>query len=232
MTSDDLKGAAAHAALALIQPGMRLGLGTGSTASRFIEALAQRNRAGMAVVCVPTSETTRRLAESLGLPLTTLEESPTLDITVDGADEIDPKLRLIKGGGGALLREKIVATSSQRMIVIADHAKRVEVLGNFPLPVEIVPFGTRSTLVKIEAAAARAGCAGVIALRKRNEKLFLTDNGNIIADCAFGRIADPESLASALSAVPGVVEHGLFLGIAALAIIAAPSGIETLQRRP
>ena len=232
MTSDDLKRAAAHAALGLVQPGMRLGLGTGSTAGRFIEVLAQKHRAGMAVVCVPTSETTRRLAENLGLPLATLDDFPTLDVTVDGADEIDPKLRLIKGGGGALLREKIVATSSERMIVIADHAKRVEALGNFPLPVEIVPFGTRSTLAKIEAAAAGAGCTGPVALRKRNEKLFLTDNGNVIADCAFGHIADPESLAAALSAVPGVVEHGLFLGIAALAIIAAPSGIETLQRRP
>ncbi|MFL5012585.1 ribose-5-phosphate isomerase RpiA, partial [Rhizobium sp.] len=219
-------------ALGLIQPGMRLGLGTGSTAIRIKEALAQKHRAGMAVVCVPTSETTRRLAESLGLPLTTLDESPALDITIDGADEIDPKLRLIKGGGGALLREKIVATSSDRMIVIADHAKRVDVLGKFPLPVEIVPFGARATLAKIEAAAARVGCTGAIALRKRNEKLFLTDNGNVVADCAFARIADPESLAVALSAIPGVVEHGLFIGIAALAIIAAPSGIETLQRQP
>jgi len=232
MTSDDLKRAAAHAALGLIQPGMRLGLGTGSTAGRFIEVLAQKHRAGMAVVCVPTSETTRRLAENLGLPLATLDDYPTLDVTVDGADEIDPELRLIKGGGGALLREKIVATSSKRMIVIADRDKRVDTLGNFPLPVEIVPFGTRSTLAKIEAAAACTGCSGPIALRKRDENLFLTDNGNVIADCAFGHITDPESLAAALSAVPGVVEHGLFLGIAALAIIAAPSGIETLQRRP
>jgi ribose 5-phosphate isomerase A len=232
MTSDDLKRAAADAALGLVRPGMRLGLGTGTTAGRFIEALAKKHHAGMTVVCVPTSETTRRLAESLGLPLTTLDESPALDLTIDGADEIDPKLRLIKGGGGALLREKIVATSSERMIVIADHAKRVDVLGNFPLPVEIVPFGARATLAKIEAAAARAGCTGAIGLRKRNEKLFLTDNGNVVADCAFARIADPESLAVALSAIPGVVEHGLFIGIAALAIIAAPSGIETLQRQP
>ncbi|MGH6875335.1 MAG: ribose 5-phosphate isomerase A, partial [Aestuariivirgaceae bacterium] len=135
MTFDELKRAAAHAALGLIRPGMRVGLGTGSTASHFIEALAQKHRTGMAVICVPTSEKTRRLAESLGLPLSTLDEFPTLDITVDGADEIDPELRLIKGGGGALLREKIVATSSQRMIVIADHAKRVDTLGKFPLPV-------------------------------------------------------------------------------------------------
>jgi ribose 5-phosphate isomerase A len=211
---------------------MRLGLGTGSTASHFVEALARKHRAGMAVACVPTSEATRRLAESLGLPLTTLDEFPALDITVDGADEIDPELRLIKGGGGSLLREKIVATSSERMIVIADHAKRVDTLGKFPLPVEIAPFGTRSTMAKIEAAAGRAGCSGPIALRKRNERLFLTDNGNVIADCSFGHIPDPESLAAALCAVPGVVEHGLFLGIAALAFIAAPSGIETLQHRP
>jgi ribose 5-phosphate isomerase A len=232
MSADELKSAAAHAALGLIQPGMRVGLGTGSTASHFIEALACKHRAGMEIACVPTSETTRRLAESLGLPLTTLDETPMLDVTVDGADEIDSDLRLIKGGGGALLREKIVATSSRRMIVIADHAKRVDTLGKFPLPVELVPFGAGSTLAKIEAAARRAGCSGSIALRRRSEKLFLTDNGNVIADCGFGRIPDPESLAAALSAVPGVVDHGLFIGIAALAIIAAPSGIETLQRRP
>jgi ribose 5-phosphate isomerase A len=232
MTSDELKRAAAHAALGLIQPGMRVGLGTGSTASHFVEALARKYHAGMAVACVPTSEVTRRLAESLGLPLTTLDEFPALDITVDGADEIDPELRLIKGGGGSLLREKIVATSSERMIVIADHAKRVDVLGSFPLPIEIVPFGTRATMAKIETAAHRAGCSGPIALRKRHGKLFLTDNGNVIADCSFGHISDPESLAGILCAVPGVVEHGLFLGIAALAIIAAPSGIETLQSRP
>jgi ribose 5-phosphate isomerase A len=232
MTADELKRAAAHAALEFIQPGMHVGLGTGSTASHFIEALARKRRAGMEIACVPTSETTRRLAESLDLPLTTLDEVPTLDIAVDGADEIDSELRLIKGGGGALLREKIVATSSHRMIVIADHAKRVDALGRFPLPVELVPFGARSTLAKIEAAAGRAGCSGSITLRRRGEKLFLTDNGNVIADCGFGHIPDPESLAAALSAIPGVVEHGLFIGIAALAIIAAPSGIATLQRRP
>jgi ribose 5-phosphate isomerase A len=232
MSSDELKRAAAHAALGLIQPGMRVGLGTGSTAGHFVEALARKYHTGMAVACVPTSEATQRLAESLGLPLTTLDEFPALDITVDGADEIDPELRLIKGGGGSLLREKIVATSSERMIVIADHAKRVDALGHFPLPIEIVPFGTRATMAKIEAAARRAGSRGPIALRKRHGKLFLTDNGNVIADCSFGHISNPELLAGALCAVPGVVEHGLFLGIAALAIIAAPSGIEILQRRP
>jgi ribose 5-phosphate isomerase A len=232
MTSDELKRAAAHAALALVEPGMRLGLGTGTTASLFIEALARKHReAALAIACVPTSERTRSLAESLGLPLTTLDEVPVLDLTVDGADEIDPALRLIKGGGGALLREKIVAASSRRMVVIADQAKRVETLGAFPLPVEVIPFGARATLLRMEAAARRAGCDGRIDLRMRGGELFRTDNSNVIADCHFGRIADPETLAKALSQLPGVVEHGLFIGLADTAFIATPTGVETLKRR-
>jgi ribose 5-phosphate isomerase A len=229
MTPDELKRAAAHAALDFVKPRMRLGLGSGSTTNFFIDALAARH--GTAVLCVPSSEQTRRRAESAKLRLSTLDETPVLDLTVDGADEIDPALRLIKGGGGAHLREKIVATSSERMIVIADESKRVDHLGAFPLPIEIVPFGAAATLAKIEKAAATAGCWGELKLRATEGRPFVTDNGNLICDASLGRIDDPQRLASLLSAVPGVVEHGLFIGIASLAIIAAQNGIETLEPR-
>ena len=232
MTSDELKRAAAHAALAYVKPGMRLGLGSGSTANHFIDAVAAKTRAGMDLLCVPTSEATRRRAESLRLRLSSLDETPLLDLTVDGADEIDASLRLIKGGGGAHLREKIVATSSRQMIVIADASKRVSTLGVFPLPIEIVPFGARSTLGKIEKAVRSAGCQGPLTLRMSDGKPFITDNGNLICDGSFGRIGEPEKLAEALSSVPGVVDHGLFIGIASLAIIATSAGIETLKRQP
>jgi ribose 5-phosphate isomerase A len=148
---------------------------------------------------------------------------------VDGADEIDGSLRLIKGGGGALLREKIVAMASDRMVVIADHAKRVKTLGKFPLPVEIVRFGAKATIKMIEDASFDAGCEGKIALRRLNGEYFVSDSGNYIADCAFGEIADPESLSDVLEMIPGVVEHGLFIGIADQAIIAGPAGVQTLD---
>ena len=227
MTPDELKRAAANAALDFVKPGMRLGLGSGSTANFFIDALAARH--GTTVVCVPTSEATRRRAEASGLRLSTLDETPVLDLTIDGADEIDPLLRLIKGGGGAHLREKIVATSSDRMIVIADESKRVDRLGAFPLPIEIVRFGATATLAKIERAAKKAGCSGMLKLRTSEGKPFMTDNGNHICDASFGRIDDPQCLALVLSGLPGVVDHGLFIGIASLAIIVAQTGIETLE---
>jgi ribose 5-phosphate isomerase A len=232
MTSDKLKRDAAHAALAYVKPGMRLGLGSGSTANHFIDAVAAKIKSGMELLCVPTSESTRRRAETLGIPLSSLDETPLLDLTVDGADEIDASLRLIKGGGGAHLREKIVATSSRQMIVIADASKRVSTLGAFPLPIEIVRFGATSTLGKIETAARWAGCQGPLTLRMTNGALFVTDNGNLICDGSFDQIEDPEKLATALSSVPGVVDHGLFIAIASLAIIATSSGIETLERQP
>jgi ribose 5-phosphate isomerase A len=231
MTADELKRAAAHAALAFVKPGMRLGLGSGSTANHFIDALAGLAKTkAFDLLCVPTSEATRRRAESLGLPLSTLDETPLLDLTVDGADEVDDSLRLIKGGGGAHLREKIVATSSRRMIVIADHSKKVAALGAFPLPIEIVRFGAVSTLAKVEAAVNSAGCSGSIKLRSSGAKPFITDNDNYICDASLGRIAAPERLATALVTVPGVVEHGLFLDIASLALIATPAGVEMLER--
>jgi ribose 5-phosphate isomerase A len=228
-----LKESAALRALDLVCDGMWLGLGTGSTAARFVEALGVRVAAGLRVLCVPTSEATRAQAEALGIPLTTLDETPHLHLTVDGADEIDGELRLIKGGGGALLREKIVATASDQMVVIADESKMVDRLGRFPLPVEVTQFGFAATRRMVEAMAAQAGCHGPIKQRlSKGGEPFVTDQGNFILDCAFGRIPEPEVLAFALKRVPGVVEHGLFLGVADLAIVATSGGVQLLQRTP
>lgn len=227
--SDKLKRAAAEAALALVEPGMRLGLGTGSTAAHFVELLGIRVRGGLDVLAVPTSEATRGLAKHSGIPLTTLDETPELDLTVDGADEIDSELRLIKGGGAALLREKIVARASRRMAVIADLSKKVETLGAFPLPIEIVQFGLEATRRAVEIAIEKAGCGGELSLRLRPDgHALVTDSGHFILDAALGRILDPEALAVGLAEVPGVVEHGLFIGLANEAFIAGPSGIEHL----
>ena len=229
--TDDLKESAARAALDLVKDGMRLGLGTGSTAARFVDALGARVAAGLKVLCVPTSETTRMQAERLGIPLSTLDETPELDLTVNGADEIDRELRLIKGGGGALLREKIVATASDRMVVIADESKVVDTLGAFPLPVEVVRFGLLATMRAIEAISAEAGCRGTVTLRPgTGDAPFVTDQGNLVVDCAFGTIPEPEVLAFALKRVPGVVEHGLFFGLADLAIVAGNGGVKALRR--
>lgn len=231
LSAEDLKERAALRALDLVHDGMWLGLGTGSTAAKFVDALGGRVAAGLNVLCVPTSEATRAQAMRLGIPLTTLDETPHLHLTVDGADEIDDQLRLIKGGGGALLREKIVATASDQMVVIADGSKLVAMLGSFPLPVEVVPFGLGATRRLVEAVAAAAGCEGKISLREGKDGApFLTDQGNLLLDCAFGRIPEPEVLAFALSRVPGVVEHGLFLGVADLAIVAESGGVRVLRR--
>lgn len=231
MSADDLKCRAAIRALDFVETGMRLGLGTGSTAAHFVAALGTKVRAGeLDVVGVPTSESTWRLAVEHGVPLSTLDETPELDLTVDGADEVDTRLRLIKGGGGALLREKIVAASSARMVVIADASKRVERLGRFPLPVEVVPFGHPATALKISRALDRLGLATEIRLRPGSgDGPFRTDSGNLIYDCDLGEIRDPEALAAALSAVPGVVEHGLFIGLCSCAVLAGADGIEVLD---
>lgn len=229
MNLDRMKRAAAYRAAELVSDGMRLGLGTGSTAKHFVDAVGEKVRGGMTLVCVPTSEATRAQAESLGIPLTTLDETPELDLTVDGADELDGQLRLIKGGGAALLREKIVAAASRRMVVIADETKRVETLGRFPLPIEVVPFGLGATRRAVEAAAVAAGCRGDIRLRlATNGAPLLTDGGHFILDGGFGAIPDPEGLAERLQRVPGVVEHGLFLGLASAAILAGASGLAIL----
>ena len=230
MHANDFKRQAAAEALRLVEPGMRLGLGTGSTAAHFVDLLGARVKAGLDVLCVPTSEATRAQAASLGIRLTTLDETPELDLTVDGADELDNELRLIKGGGGALLREKIVAAASARLVIIADLAKRVATLGAFPLPVEIVRFGHIATRNMLRDLAAEVGCSGDIALRPGPaNQPFVTDNGNYILDCAFGAIEEPEMLDEALKMVPGVVDNGLFLGLADLAILAGPGGILTLE---
>ncbi|MDX1717526.1 MAG: ribose-5-phosphate isomerase RpiA [Anderseniella sp.] len=231
MTPDEAKEAAAREALKHVRDGMKLGLGTGSTAAKFVAGLGEMVAGGLNVVCVPTSEATRQQAESLNIPLTRLDEEPILDLTVDGADELDANLTLIKGGGGALLREKIVASSSKQMIVIADDTKKVDMLGKFPLPIEVVPFGVKSTAMKIEHASRWAGCEGPLALRIRDEELFVTDNGNVIIDCAFDQIPDAQKLASALSTIPGLVDHGLFIDMAGLAILGGPNGIEIIERK-
>jgi ribose 5-phosphate isomerase A len=231
VTTDRYKQHAAEHALTLVEDGMTLGLGTGSTAARFVDLLGRRVAEGLKVSCVATSRATRAQAERLGIVLIDLDRRPFLDLTVDGADEIDDELRLIKGGGGALLYEKIVATASERMVVIADQSKQVATLGAFPLPVEVVPFGLAATRNMIEVLASDAGCQGEIKLRLMADgQPFATDSGNFILDCAFGCIDGPEALDQALKLVPGVVESGLFLGIADAAILAGPSGIVLLER--
>jgi ribose 5-phosphate isomerase A len=227
--SEDLKKAAALAALELVRPGMRLGLGTGSTAKHFVDGLGAKVAAGLKVICVATSEATQAQAESLSIPMSTLDETPELDLTIDGADEIDSALRLIKGGGAALLREKIVAAASKRMIVIADTGKQVETLGRFPLPIEVVPFGLEATRRAVAAAVASSGASGELKLRKRPDgSTLLTDGGHYILDAHLGRIELPEVLALALNQVPGVVEHGLFLGLATAAFLAGADGVRVL----
>jgi ribose 5-phosphate isomerase A len=227
--SEDLKKAAALAALELVRPGMRLGLGTGSTAKLFVDGLGAKVAAGLDVLCVATSEATQAQALGLGISMSTLDETPELDLTIDGADEIDSALRLIKGGGAAHLREKIVAAASKRMIVIADTGKQVETLGRFPLPIEVVPFGLEATRRAVAAAIASAGASGQLVLRKRPDgEVLLTDGGHYILDAHLGRIELPEVLALALSQVPGVVEHGLFIGLAMAAFLAGADGVRVL----
>ncbi|MDZ5450120.1 ribose-5-phosphate isomerase RpiA [Labrys sp. ZIDIC5] len=226
MTPDDMKREAARAALAHVESGMRLGLGHGSTAKHFVDLLGEKVRSGLDVICVPASEFTHDQAKGLGIPLTTLDETPELDLAVDGADEIGPALGLIKGGGGALLREKIVAAAAASMLVIADESKVVPMLGRFPLPVEVIPFGFGATRAAVERIAAKLGLSGELRLRHQPDGLvFVTDGGHHILDCHFQQIPDPAALAAGLSTIPGVVEHGLFLGYAKGAYVAGSSGV-------
>jgi ribose 5-phosphate isomerase A len=227
-----LKRQAAARALQEVRDGMKLGLGTGSTAKHIVDLLGEQVRAGMKVVGVPTSEATRAQAVECGIPLTTLDEIDHLDLTVDGADEVDPALNLIKGGGGALLREKIVAAASDRMIVIADDTKWVDVLGRFPLPVEVIPFGLAATQAGIATAFAESGVSGQMVVRKgKDGHVFVTDGGHWIVDAHLGRIGDPPRLAGLLSVIPGVVEHGLFIGLGSVAVLAGAQGIRVVERR-
>ena len=231
MNAEVQKRAAAARAVEFVRPGMRLGLGTGSTAKHFVELIGERVRAGLDVVAVPTSQATRADAERCGIVLTTLDETPELDLTVDGADEIAPDLSLIKGGGGALLREKIVAAASARMIVIADNSKWVVTLGRFPLPIEVAPFGLGATRRAVEKAIAAIQGPGSLTLRQdKDGHAFVTDGGHWIIDAALGRIDDPKAIADALSDIPGVMEHGLFIGLAQTAILAGPDGVTVVER--
>ncbi len=227
--SREYKIEAASAALAHVRDGMRLGIGTGSTAEEFITLLAERVASGLKVNCVATSERSDAMCRRLGVPVTSLDELPQLDLTIDGADEISPDLCLVKGGGGALLREKIVAAASKAMLVIADDSKLVEHLGKFPLPIEVNIFGLRSTTMRIEAEVSKMGLSGEIRLRMAGEKPFMTDGGHCILDASFGLIRDARALSNSLYAVPGVVEHGLFIGLATMAVLAGRNGTREIR---
>jgi ribose 5-phosphate isomerase A len=226
---DALKRQAAARALEQVEDGMKLGLGTGSTAKHFVELLGEKVAGGLRVLCVPTSEATRVQAEACKIPLTTLDEIDHLDLTVDGADEIGPGLSLIKGGGAALLREKLVWEASRRSVVVADAAKCVKTLGKFPLPIEVVAFGHRTTALRICDALVDCDIGVAPRLRMKEGVPVRTDSGNLIYDAACGQIAEPAVLAAALKSVTGVVEHGLFLDLADQALIGGVDGVTTLE---
>jgi ribose 5-phosphate isomerase A len=228
--ADTEKQAAARRALDFVEDGMKLGIGTGSTAEEFVKLLAERVAGGLKIIGVPTSERTLALATKLGVPMSNLDDTPHLDLTIDGADELDADLSLIKGGGGALLREKIVATASDRMIVIADASKVVATLGAFPLPIEVIPFGSLATVRRVAKVASAYGCQGKIVRRTDSYgEPFFTDSENFIFDCHFGKIPDPAGLAKALNLIAGVVETGLFIDIASLALVGTPSGVDMIE---
>ena len=230
MDADSMKREAAQRALQFVEDGMIVGLGTGSTAAQFIDLLGEKVSDGLNITGVATSAATERQARAAGITLTTLDEEPEIDLTVDGADEIDQRLRLIKGGGGALLREKIVASASEMVVIIADQSKLVERLGAFPLPVEVVPFGYKVSLAMIEDIADELGLEGTVRQRLGEDgKPFVSDGGNFILDCAFGALDDPEALAELLPFTPGVVDHGLFIGLADQAVIAGENGIRVIE---
>jgi ribose 5-phosphate isomerase A len=227
MAHESEKELAGRAAAKLVRDGDVVGLGTGSTAYFAVMALGERVKAGLKITGIPTSIATEDLARKLAIPLSTLDEHPEIDITIDGADEIDPKLNLIKGGGGALLREKVVASVTKKMIVVSDSTKVVPALGKFPLPVEIIPFAR----TVIEKRIASLGATTKLRMRPDGQP-FVTDNGNQILDCSFGRIADPPALARDLNATPGVVEHGLFIGLAKLALVGKGNSVRPKAARP
>jgi ribose 5-phosphate isomerase A len=226
MAKDQEKEAAARASLRFVKDGQVVGLGTGSTAAYFIRLLGEQVKNGLKVRAIPSSDRSREQAAGLGIPLTTLDECQEIDVTVDGADEVDPQLRLIKGGGGALLREKIVASATRYYVIITDATKRVPVLGRFPLPVEVIKFAQALVRKKIEALGA------AVELRLGTDgKAYLTDENNYILDCRFGQIPDADGLARRLSDMPGVVEHGLFIGMASVVLVADGSEIVELLAR-
>lgn len=230
LSADDQKKAAALQALRLVKPGMNLGLGTGSTANHFVRGLGEMVKQGLEVKGVPTSRATAELAQQLGIPLTTLNDHPFLDLCVDGADEFDDKLRLIKGGGGALLVEKIVATSAKEIVIITDESKRVKTLGKFPLPVEVVNLGVKATAWKVDRTFRMLGMTPKLTMRMKDGELFTTDMGNAIIDAACEEIKEPERLEFLLNNIPGVVNNGLFIGIATRVIMATANGTEEITR--
>jgi ribose 5-phosphate isomerase A len=225
-TSDLEKAAAARASLRFVRDGMTLGLGTGSTAAHAVRFLGEQVKAGLKIRGIPTSVHTGELAVSLGIPLTTLEECQQIDVDIDGADEFDPQLHLIKGGGGALLREKIIASASRQVVIIADSSKRVAVLGKFPLPVEVIPFAQPLVAKRITALGAT-----VKLRRDAKGNPFVTDEGHHILDCSFGQIPDPPALARKLSDMPGIVEHGLFIELATVVLCAKGENVTELRRK-
>jgi ribose 5-phosphate isomerase A len=229
VSGDIAKFNAAQAALDFVKDGMVVGLGTGSTSAHFVRQLGERVRQGLRVKGVPTSEATRNLAEQVGVPLVEISQITSIDVDVDGADEVDPAFRLIKGGGGALLREKIVAAASKMMVVIADESKWVETLGDFPLPVEVTRFGVAMTQERVVQALRATGCAGdEVVLRvsgKANEPV-ITDGGNYILDAHAKSIPNPTKLGAALKDIAGVVEHGLFIGLSQVVIIGKAKGAD------
>jgi ribose 5-phosphate isomerase A len=221
MTQDEAKRAVAKRACAFVEDGMRVGLGTGTTATMFIRELAERVQQGLRIRCVASSDASHDLGRQLGMDVTTLDQLPELDVYIDGADEVGPKLALIKGGGGALLREMIVASAAKRFIVVVDSTKVVEHLGRFPLPVEVV----KMALPLVEPKLAALGLNPAQREAKSGEGPYLTDEGNYILDCACGQIADPERTAAQIRGIVGVVEHGLFLHMASLALVAGEAGV-------
>jgi ribose 5-phosphate isomerase A len=223
---DREKAAAAKASLRYVNDGDIVGLGTGSTAAFMVRALAEKVRAGLKIVGIPTSKRTEELAASLGIAVTTLDEYQDINVTIDGADEFDSQLRLIKGGGGALLREKIVASASRKLVIIADSSKQARKLGRFPLPVEVIPFAEKLVARKIVAMGAQ------VKLREyAYGNPFVTDEGHHILDCHFGEIDDPEKIGSELSFMPGIVEHGLFLNMASVVVVGKADGVVELTRK-
>ena len=224
MANDAEKEVAARASLKYVREGQVVGLGTGSTATIAIRLLGELVRGGLKIRGIPTSIASRDLATQLGIPLTTFDEVQQIDVTIDGADEFDPALNLIKGGGGAMLREKVVASATKQQVIVTDSSKQVQVLGKFPLPVEVIGFAEPLVAKEISDLGAR-----VVQRKDSAGKPYLTDEGHHILDCHFGEIPDPPALARRLSDMPGIVEHGLFVGMASVVLMAKAGEVEEFR---